>query len=193
MLSHFGRPKGRWFRRCRLQQVPTPWPKPSAARSHSCHRLARHRGCRAAMTGVTAAPCLMENTRFHPGEETNDPRFVRMLAGLGDLFVNDAFSAAHRAHASTEGVAHLLPAVAGRAMEAELDALEQALEARNDRSPRWSEAPRSQPSSSFWAPVRKGRQSDCRRRHGQHLPCRTGQAGRQIACASMTCWKPLAT
>jgi phosphoglycerate kinase len=71
----------------------------------------------------------MENTRFHPGEEKNDPDFARRLAGLGDVYVNDAFSAAHRAHASTEGIAHLLPAFAGRAMEAELRALAAALEA----------------------------------------------------------------
>jgi len=72
--------------------------------------------------------CL-ENTRFHKGEEQNDPAFVDELAKLGDLWVNDAFSAAHRAHASTEGIGHKLPACAGRAMQAELDALTRALEA----------------------------------------------------------------
>jgi phosphoglycerate kinase len=71
---------------------------------------------------------LMENTRFHPGEEANDLQFARLLAGLGDVYINDAFSAAHRAHASTEAIARLLPAAAGRAMEAELEALAQALE-----------------------------------------------------------------
>jgi phosphoglycerate kinase len=70
---------------------------------------------------------LLENTRFHKGEEKNDPAFVAELAKLGDFYVNDAFSAAHRAHASTEGVARLLPACAGRAMQAELDALTLAL------------------------------------------------------------------
>ena len=70
---------------------------------------------------------MLENTRFHPGEEANDPAFVAALASLGDLYVDDAFSAAHRAHASTEGLAHVLPAFAGRAMQAELDALEKAL------------------------------------------------------------------
>ncbi|CAN5308913.1 phosphoglycerate kinase [soil metagenome] len=73
------------------------------------------------------AIALLENTRFHAGEEANDPAFVDELAKLGDFYVNDAFSAAHRAHASTEGLAHKLPAFAGRAMEAELDALEKAL------------------------------------------------------------------
>jgi phosphoglycerate kinase len=71
--------------------------------------------------------CL-ENTRFHKGEEKNDPAFVDALAKLGDLWVNDAFSAAHRAHASTEGLGHKLPAYAGRTMQAELDALGKALE-----------------------------------------------------------------
>ena len=70
---------------------------------------------------------ILENTRFFGGEEKNDPAVVERFARLGDLYVNDAFSAAHRAHASTEGVAHMLPAYAGRAMEAELDALEKAL------------------------------------------------------------------
>ena len=71
---------------------------------------------------------LLENTRFHPGEEANDPVFADAMAALGDLYVNDAFSAAHRAHASTEGLAHRLPAFAGRAMERELGALARALD-----------------------------------------------------------------
>jgi phosphoglycerate kinase len=70
---------------------------------------------------------VLENTRFFGGEEKNDPAVVQRFASLGDLYVNDAFSAAHRAHASTEGLAHVLPAFAGRAMEAELKALEKAL------------------------------------------------------------------
>jgi phosphoglycerate kinase len=70
---------------------------------------------------------VLENTRFHRGEESNEPRFASELASLADLYVNDAFSAAHRAHASTEGVTHLLPSYAGRLMQAELDALQAAL------------------------------------------------------------------
>ncbi|MFN3797724.1 MAG: phosphoglycerate kinase, partial [Sphingobium yanoikuyae] len=70
---------------------------------------------------------ILENTRFHAGEEKNDPALVDAIAAIGDLYVNDAFSAAHRAHASTEGLAHKLPAFAGRSMEKELDALEAAL------------------------------------------------------------------
>src|SRR5438067_8498993 len=71
---------------------------------------------------------LLENLRFHPEEEKNDPAFARQLAALGDVYVNDAFGTAHRAHASTEGVAHYLPAVAGLLMERELDALGRALQ-----------------------------------------------------------------
>ncbi len=70
---------------------------------------------------------LLENTRFHAGEEENDPAFAAALAKVGDIYVNDAFSAAHRAHASTEGIAHILPAYAGLAMQEELEALEKAL------------------------------------------------------------------
>lgn len=83
----------------------------------------------AAGIGVLAAGdvAVLENTRFNPGEEANDPGFAAAMAALGDFYVNDAFSAAHRAHASTEGVARLLPSYAGRAMEAELKALDAAL------------------------------------------------------------------
>ena len=70
---------------------------------------------------------LLENLRFHAGEEKNDPKFVKALAELGDLYVNDAFSVAHRAHASTEGLAHVMPCAAGRLMQAELEALDKAL------------------------------------------------------------------
>ncbi len=70
---------------------------------------------------------LLENTRFHKGEEKNTPEFTAALAANGDIFVNDAFSAAHRAHASTEGLAHHMPAYAGRTMQAELEALEKGL------------------------------------------------------------------
>jgi 3-phosphoglycerate kinase len=93
---------------------------------------------------------LLENTRFHKGEEKNDPDLrLAALAELGDIYVNDAFSAAHRAHASTEGLAHLLPAYAGRTMQAELEALEKALgnAAPPGRSPS-SAAPRSPPRST---------------------------------------------
>jgi phosphoglycerate kinase len=76
---------------------------------------------------TTGSVLLLENTRFHPGEESNDPEFAKALAMCGDIYVNDAFSAAHRAHASTEGLAHLLPAAAGLLMASELAALDRVL------------------------------------------------------------------
>ena len=127
LLSHFGRPKG-------------PDPKQSlrpiaAAVSQVLGRpVAFAEDCvgpkaQAAIAALRPGDILcLENTRFHKGEENNDPEFVAALAALGDLWVNDAFSAAHRAHASTEGLGHRLPAYAGRAMQAELEALEKALE-----------------------------------------------------------------
>jgi phosphoglycerate kinase len=87
-------------------------------------------GAAALAVVATLAPgsvAVLENTRFHPGEEANDPVFSAQLAQMGEFYVNDAFSAAHRAHASTEGITHLLPAFAGRSMQAELAALETAL------------------------------------------------------------------
>jgi phosphoglycerate kinase len=127
LLSHLGRPKG-------------PDPKQSlrpvaAAVAQVLGRpVAFAEDCVGAKAEAAVAAlrpgdilCL-ENTRFHKGEESNDPDFVAALAALGDLWVNDAFSAAHRAHASTEGLGHRLPAYAGRAMQAELEALEKALE-----------------------------------------------------------------
>ena len=89
---------------------------------------------------------LLENLRFHAGEEANDPAFADALAALADLYVNDAFSAAHRAHASTTAVAERLPSAAGRLMQAELEALDKACRRRSARSWRSSAAPRSRPS-----------------------------------------------
>jgi phosphoglycerate kinase len=127
MLAHLGRPKGR---------DPKQSLKPIAtAVSEHLHRpVAFAEDCigDAAAKAVSALKdgdvVLLENTRFHAGEEKNDPAFVKALAKLGDLYVNDAFSAAHRAHASTEGLARVLPAYAGRTMQAELEALGRGLE-----------------------------------------------------------------
>ena len=128
LLAHFGRPKGR---------DPKESLKPvAAALSQVIKRpIAFADDCigEVAEKAVAAMKdsdilCL-ENTRFHKEEEKNDPAFVAGLARLGDIWVNDAFSAAHRAHASTEGIGHKLPAYAGRTMQAELDALNKALEA----------------------------------------------------------------
>jgi phosphoglycerate kinase len=128
LLAHFGRPKG---------HDPKDSLKPVAAAV--AHTIGRHVAFAEDCIGAKAEAAVaamkpgdilcLENTRFHDGEEKNDPAFVAQLARLGDLYVNDAFSVAHRAHASTEGLARKLPAYAGRTMQAELDALAKALEA----------------------------------------------------------------
>jgi phosphoglycerate kinase len=127
LLSHFGRPKGR---------DPKDSLKPVAGEVARVlgRRVAFVEDCvgeraEAAVEVLRPGDVLcLENTRFHPGEEKNDPNFVAQLARLGDIFVNDAFSAAHRAHASTEGLGRKLPAYAGRSMQAEIEALTRALE-----------------------------------------------------------------
>ena len=127
VLAHFGRPKGQRVEADSLQPIV-----PALAEvlgrpvgfSADCAG-AEAEGAVAALAAGTVT--VLENTRFHAGEEANDPAFVAALARLGTAYVNDAFSAAHRAHASTEGLAHVLPAYAGRAMQAELEALEKAL------------------------------------------------------------------
>ena len=124
ILAHFGRPKGKPSPDFSLSQVVKPY-------SEVLGREVRYIDWEGAEDSVaTLEPgdiAVLENTRFFGGEETNDAAVVARFASLGDLYVNDAFSAAHRAHASTEGLAHVLPAFAGRAMEAELDALQKAL------------------------------------------------------------------
>jgi len=127
VLAHFGRPKGQKSPDLSLSLV-------TRAFSHvlgrdvqfipDCQGEAAEAGI-AVMRGGDIA--ILENTRFHAGEEKNDPALSQAMAALGDLYVNDAFSAAHRAHSSTEGIAHILPAFAGRQMEKELDALDAAL------------------------------------------------------------------
>jgi phosphoglycerate kinase len=127
LLAHFGRPKG--------ETVPSMSLGPIAGIVESVldHRVHFAADCigeaakKAVEAMVDGDVLLLENTRFHAGEEKNNPDFAKALAESGDIFVNDAFSAAHRAHASTEGLAHLLPAYAGRTMEAELVALEKGL------------------------------------------------------------------
>jgi phosphoglycerate kinase len=128
LLAHFGRPKGRDPKES-LKPVAAALAeviKKPVAFADDCIGEVAERAVAAMKDGDIL--CL-ENTRFHKEEEKNDPAFVAELAKLGDIWVNDAFSAAHRAHASTEGLGHLLPAYAGRTMQAELDALAKALEA----------------------------------------------------------------
>jgi len=132
ILSHFDRPKGKVVPEMSLRPVAAALTGALAKQVNKAVTFAGDctgDGAREAVTGMADGDILLlENVRFHPGEEKNDPQFARDLAANGDLFVNDAFSAAHRAHASTEGVAHILPSYAGRAMQAELEALSTALE-----------------------------------------------------------------
>ena len=129
VLSHFGRPKGKPDPAFSLKPLVEPLRQALAGKSVAfaadCVGPEAERVVAAMKPGDIA---LLENLRFHPEEEANDAGFARGLAALGDLYVNDAFSAAHRAHASTEALAHLLPAAAGRLMQAELEALGAALE-----------------------------------------------------------------
>jgi len=127
VLSHFGRPKGGRDPSMSLRPVADAL---GAVLGRSVTLVDDCQGPDAEAAVAALRPgevAVLENTRFHAGEEKNDPALVDGMAKLGDLYVNDAFSAAHRAHASTEGLAHRLPAFAGRSMQAELEALEKAL------------------------------------------------------------------
>lgn len=128
LLAHFGRPKGERSAKDSLKPVAEETARILArpvAFAEDCIGEVAEKAVAAMKPGDIL---MLENTRFHKGEEKNDPAFVEALAKLGDVYVNDAFSAAHRAHASTEGLAHKLPAYAGRTMQAELEALSKALE-----------------------------------------------------------------
>ena len=127
LLAHFDRPKGQVVPSMSLQPVVDDLEHLLGAPVRFASDCVGEEA-RAAIADIDAGGViLLENVRFHAGEETNDPAFAQQLADLGDLYVNDAFSAAHRAHASTEGVAHHLPAYAGESMRRELDALDAAL------------------------------------------------------------------
>jgi phosphoglycerate kinase len=127
VLAHFGRPKGQKSADMSLSLVTRAL---GQALGRDVQFIPDCQG-QAAVDGIAVMRggdiAILENTRFHAGEEKNDPALSDAMAALGDLYVNDAFSAAHRAHCSTEGLAHRLPAFAGRSMEKELDALEAAL------------------------------------------------------------------
>lgn len=127
LLAHFDRPKGQRVDSMSLKQIV---PALESALGQSVTFVDEAIGGPAKRAVAAMQPgdvVLLENTRFYPGEESNDPTFAASLAALGDVYVNDAFSAAHRAHASTEALARLLPSAAGKLMEAELDALNAAL------------------------------------------------------------------
>jgi phosphoglycerate kinase len=129
VLSHFGRPDGKRVDSMSLSPLVEPLSQALAGKSIGFAEDCIGASAKAAVDALAPGDvALLENTRFHAGEEANDPDFTKALAANGDLYVNDAFSAAHRAHASTTGLAKLLPAAAGRNMQAELEALGQALE-----------------------------------------------------------------
>ena len=127
LLAHFGRPKGEPNPEMSLEPIAAATEAVIGRKVAFAADCIGERAAKAAASLADGDILLLENTRFHEGEEKNDPDFVKALAANGDVYVNDAFSAAHRAHASTEGLAHLLPAYAGRTMQAELEALEKGL------------------------------------------------------------------
>jgi phosphoglycerate kinase len=127
LLSHFGRPRGETRPDMSTARLVLPLHRLTGRSVKFIETCAGPEAERAIAIMLPGNIGVLENTRFHAGEEKNDPELARGMATLGDYYVNDAFSAAHRAHASTVGVAHLLPSFAGRAMEAELKALERAL------------------------------------------------------------------
>ncbi|AMY68938.1 phosphoglycerate kinase [Frigidibacter mobilis] len=127
LLAHYGRPKGKPVAEMSLK-LTLPALEAALGQKVTFAEDCIGGPAKAAVSGMAAGDVvLLENTRFHAGEEANDPALAAAMAALGQVYVNDAFSAAHRAHASTEGIARLLPACAGRLMEAELKALEAAL------------------------------------------------------------------
>ena len=128
LLAHFGRPKGKHQPKESLAPVAQALESALGTKVKFAPDCIGETAANAVAALKDGEVLLLENTRFHLGEEKNDPAFAEALAAHGDTFVNDAFSAAHRAHVSTESLARLLPAYAGRAMQAELDALARALE-----------------------------------------------------------------
>ena len=127
VCSHFDRPKGKRVPEMSLAPVAAALGQVLGTPVGFADDCIGAPAEQAVASMANGAVIVLENTRYHAAEEKNDPGFAAQLAALGDLFVNDAFSAAHRAHASTEGVAHKLPSYAGRLMQAELEALDAAL------------------------------------------------------------------
>ncbi|WP_321394208.1 phosphoglycerate kinase [Emcibacter sp.] len=127
VLSHFGRPKGQVVPDMSLEVLGQPLANITRLPVSFINECIGDEVAEVIDAMEQGSVLLLENVRFHAGEEKNDPDFARALAANGDAYVNDAFSCCHRAHASTEGIAHLLPSAAGLALEAELVALENAL------------------------------------------------------------------
>ena len=127
LLSHFGRPKGEIRPDMSTAQLVLPVHRLAGRSVRFIEDCKGPEAERAITTMLPGNIGILENTRFHRGEEKNDPELAKGMAALGDYYVDDSFSTAHRAHASTEGITHFLPSFAGRAMEKELNALERAL------------------------------------------------------------------
>ena len=127
LLSHFGRPKGEGRPDMSTAQLVLPIHRLAGRSVRFIEDCQGPEAQRAVATMLPGNIGVLENTRFHSGEEKNDPQLAQAMAALGDFYVNDGFSVSHRAHASTEGITHFLPSFAGRAMEAELKALQRAL------------------------------------------------------------------
>ena len=176
VCSHFDRPKGKRVPEMSLAPIAAALGEVLGPARALRRGLRRHRRREQAVERMARGDVLvLENTRFHAEEEKNDPAFAADLAKLADIYVNDAFSAAHRAHASTEGVAHLLPAYAGRLMQAELEALDAAL--GNPVRPVAAIVGGAKVSTKLdllGNLVEQGERAGDRRRHGQHLPGRAG-------------------
>src|SRR3954454_4156403 len=127
LLSHFGRPKGESRPDMSTAPLVLPIHRLAGRSVRFIEDCAGPEAERAVTTMLPGNIGVLENTRFHAGEEKNDPELAKAMGALGDYYVDDSFSTAHRAHASTEGITNYLPSFAGRAMEAELNALERAL------------------------------------------------------------------
>jgi phosphoglycerate kinase len=150
LLAHFGRPDGKRLPEMSLRPVLEPLSKALGGKpvafAEDCIGDPARKAVAALKDGEIA---LLENLRYHAAEEKNDPLFARELASLGDFYVNDAFSCAHRAHASTEAIARLLPSAAGRLMERSWITCPRPWKIRRGPSPPSSAAPRSPPSSDL--------------------------------------------
>ena len=184
LLAHFDRPKGKRVPAMSLKPVVEPLAKLLGRAGGLRRRLRRPKRRATAVAAMQPGDVLLlENLRFHAGEEKNDPAFADALAQVGDLYVNDAFSAAHRAHASTEGARPPAAGLCRRAMRRELDALDAALgnpeAAGAGHRRRLQGLDQARPAQQ---PGRQAGQAGHRRRHGQHLPARPGPRRRRVLC-----------
>ena len=181
LVSHLGRPDGKVVESARLAPVAARLAR--AARRRRCRARPTSSGLSAEATVAAMQPgdvAMLENVRFEPGEEKNDPALAQKLAAFADVYVNDAFGTAHRAHASTAGVAAYLPAVAGFLMEKEIDYLgrdrQQSGAAGRGDHRRCQDQLEDRRAA---APAVEGERAADRRRHGEHVPQGAGHRRRR--------------